>query len=451
MTSIDRRQFLTGCSAAIAALAGSHFRSLTFADPGTTNRETLVVIFLRGGMDGCHAVCPLAGSDRGHYEALRPSIAIPAGGTDGALALDERFGLHPVAAALHEHYLDGRMGVVLAAGQETDNKSHFDAMARMEAALPESAGRGSGWLARHLASAGNLPVDPELRSLAIGALQPGSLISDLSTLNLAEPQSFNLNDGPQAWLAAQQSALEQIYSSGETELHRAGRNSLAALDLVASTAANGYTPANGASYPSSDFGNHLQLLAQMVKLDLGLQVATVDLGGWDHHDGLGGVSGPFATLFENLTTGLAALLTDLDTGGGDSPLDRTTVVVMSEFGRELRENSAGGTEHGYGNCMFVLGGSAIGGVHGSWPGIAAEQLWVGTDLAVTTDYRRVLSEVLIRRLCNPRLGEVFPGYHDYEPLGIVEGVDLPVDTTPAPIFEDSFESGTINAWSRTQG
>ena len=451
MSVIDRRQFLTGCSAAIAAMAGSRFHGLAFADPQEANRESLVVIFLRGGMDGFQAVCPIAGADRGYYEALRSGIAIPTGGQGAALALEGPFGLHPVAAALHEHYLDGRMAVVLAAGQDHDNKSHFDAMANMEAAASGAAsGPPSGWLARHLASASNLPVAPELRSLAIGALQPGSLISDLTTLNLAEPGSFNLDDGPRDWLSLQRQALRDIYQAGDSVLHQAGRNSLDALSLVETTVASGYTPANGASYPESDFGEHLKLLAQMIKLDLGLQVATVDLGGWDHHDGLGGVTGPFADLFGELTGGLAALLTDLDTGGNGSPLARTTIVVMSEFGRELRENSAGGSEHGYGNCMFVLGGNVMGGVHGSWPGLAPEQLWVGTDLAVTTDYRRVLSEVLIRRMCNARLGEVFPGYTGYEPLGIVHGEDLPVDTTPSALFADGFEQGT-SRWSDATG
>jgi hypothetical protein len=126
------------------------------------------------------------------------------------------------------------------------------------------------------------------------------------------------------------------------------------------------------------------------------------------------------------------------------------VVVQSEFGRELRENSDSGTEHGYGNQMFVLSGNAIGGLHGSWPGLAPGQLTDGTDLTVTTDYRRVLSEILIRRMCNPNLAAIFPGYTGYSPLGIVSGPDLP-PILGEPIFSDGFESGGSGAWSAAVG
>ena len=147
---------------------------------------------------------------------------------------------------------------------------------------------------------------------------------------------------------------------------------------------------------------------------------------------------------------LAAFYTDLDGAGGQNYTQRLTVVVMSEFGRRLRENDDGGTDHGHGNFMLVMGGNTIGGVHGTWPGLSNAQLFDGADLEVTTDYRRVLSEILIRRMCNNRIGQVFPGYSGYTPLGIVQGTDLP-PVDEHHVFEDGFESGGLGNWSHSVG
>ncbi len=440
---VTRRGFLAGCSAAIAGLSGARFGSVAFAEPGV-NTEILVLIFLRGGMDGLHFMPPLAGADRGYYEALRPTLRIPTSGAGAALDLDGRFGLHPAAAPLYDLYQNGSLAIIQAAGMPIVNRSHFEAMEYIELGTPGAKAISTGWLTRHLQSAANLPAEIIMPSLAVGDLQPTSLLGDYEAINLGDPSSFNLGNGPWLWQWAQRTALRELYEGDTTWLHTAGVQALDAADIVELNVDSGYTPANGAVYPESDFGNHLEVLAQMIKLDLGLQVATVDYGGWDTHEAQGeGSGGFFAGLLGDLAAGLGAFYTDLDGSGGGHTTQRLTVVVQSEFGRELRENSDSGTEHGYGNLMLVLGGNAIGGIHGSWPGLAPGQLVDGTDVAVTTDYRRVLSEVLIRRLGNPRLDTIFPGYTGYTPLGVVAGEDLPL----TDIFSDGFESGDLSAWS----
>ncbi len=446
-TNLSRRGFLVGCSTAIAGLAGSRFNTMAFADTGSDNTEILLVVFLRGGLDGLSLVPPLAGTDRGHYEAARPNLQIPTAGPGAALDLNGQFGLHPAAAPLHELYQDGKVAIIQAAGMlDVVNKSHFDAMQFIELGTPGSNSQHNGWLTRHLESATNLPDQIIMPSLAIGDLQPTSLLGNLETVNLADPDNFNIDNGPWLWRNAQRTTLRAMYESSTSWLHDAGVQALDAADIVSLNVTGDYTPANGAVYPASEFGDHLQVLAQMIKLDLGLQVSTVDYGGWDTHESQGdGSNGYFAALIGDLTQGLNAFYTDLDGAGADNYTNRLTVVVQSEFGRELYENGNYGTEHGYGNLMFVLSGNAIGGLHGTWPGLAPGQLTDLTDLTVTTDYRQVLSEILTRRMCSTDLATIFPGYTGYEPLGIVLGDDPP--PTDPDIFNDGFETGGLGAWS----
>ncbi len=442
-----RRGFLTGCSAAIAGLAGSRFNTVAFGDP-LLNQEILVYIFLRGGLDGLSLVPPIAGVDRGHYEAARPTLQVPVTGPGAALNLDGQFGLHPSAAPLHSLYQNGNLAIIQAAGiKDLVNKSHFDAMQFVELGTPGFKSTTTGWMTRHLSSAANLPANPVMPSLAIGDLQPQSLLGSLQSVNLADPAEFDIDNGPWLWRNAQRTALRAMYQGSTSWLHDAGVQALDAVDIVQLNVQGGYTPANGAVYPSGTFGDNMRTLAQMVKLDLGLQVATIDLGGFDTHDAQGTAVGGFlATLLAELSEGLAAFYTDLDGAGATNYTQRLTVVVQSEFGRELPENNNEGTEHGYGNLMMVLSGNAVGGVHGNWPGLALGALTDGTDVTVTTDYRQVLSEILIRRMCNPQLGQIFPGLTEYTPLGIVTGANL----TPVfgnEIFRDGFENGDLGGWS----
>ena len=451
-----RRGFITGCSAAVAAYAGSNFNTLAFGAPGN-NQDILISVFLRGGIDGLNLLVPIDGADRGFYETARPNVAVPLTGANAALGLDAQFGFHPATntwpdgtgtppATLFDLYQDGRLSLILAAGMHEDNRSHFDSMAFMELGTPGSLTTSSGWLTRHLLSASNLPGNLVLPALGVGNIQQTALLGSSEAVNMTSPDSFSLNVGPFDWRDAQRVALRNLYNA-DSWLHRAGTETLDAIDIIELNSDGDYTPANGAIYPNTTLGNHLQTIARMIKLDIGLQVATIDFGGWDTHNGQGdGGGGYFSGHVQELARGLAALYTDLDGSGGQSYTQRTTIVVQSEFGRRLRENADRGVDHGHGNVMMVLSGQATGGIHGTWPGLANDELYQGADLEVTTDFRRVLSEILIRRMGNNNLGEVFPGYTDYSPLGVVSGTDLPPIYGP-DIFSDGFESGDLSAWS----
>ena len=449
MNDLTRRGFLCGCSAAIAALSGSRLNTVAYGDPGL-NEEILLVVFLRGGVDGLSMLPPLDGPDRGYYEAARPTLQIPTTGPDAAIDLNGQFGLHPVMAPLYDLYQDGRIAIVQGTGMsDVVNHSHFDAMKFVELGTPGSKTTTTGWMTRHLQTAANLPAEIVMPSLAVGELQPTSLLRSTETVNFNSPENFNFDNGPWVWREAQRNVAREIYESSSSWLHDAGLQALNAIDIVSQNVTDSYTPANGAVYPDSELGDRLKVLAQMVKLDLGLQVATVDVGGWDTHEDQGeGAGGYLADLLGDLATGLANFYLDLDGVGGGNYTQRLTVVVQSEFGRELQENDDSGTEHGYGNTMMVLSGNAIGGLHGTFPGLAPGQLVEETDVAVTTDYRQVLSEILIRRMCNPAIYQIFPGYSNYQPLGIVQGTDLPpVGGGPPEIFSDGFESGDASSWS----
>lgn len=438
MAKITRRGFMVGCSTAIAAMAGGRLSYVAMGSPeAEPNQEILVVIFLRGGMDGLSAVFPIAGADRGFYEESRENIKVPASGTNAALSLTDFFGMHPAGAPLHSLYQAQKLAVVHAAGLVSDTRSHFDAMQYMELGTPGSKSATSGWLTRHLNSTTNLPGDVIMPALSVGNLQPTSLAGSTEAIGMTSPNSFSFN-GHWRYSDKMRQSLRQMYT-GDTWLHSAGVETLNAIDVVEYGNPGNYTPGNGAVYPGGGFGDSLKTLAQMVKLQLGLRVATVDLGGWDTHEYQGdGGTGYFATQFGQLASGMAALYADLSNDNGTDHTKRLTMVVMSEFGRTFKQNASRGTDHGHGNMMLVLGGNVNGGqVYGQWPGLATEQLYDRRDLHITTDYRRVLSEILIRRMGNPNLGFIFPNYNDYQPIGIVAGADLtpvynPNVPTPQP-------------------
>lgn len=446
-----RRGFVIGCSAAIAGLAGSRFNSLAFAQTGTVNDEVLVVLFLRGGQDGLSLVVPVAGNDRAAYQALRPNLQIPAAqlspyslgsmaGANGSVQL----GFHPAAAPMHELFQAGKLAVVVGCGMAANERSHFDSMAWMELGTPGVNSTATGWLTRHLQSASNLPADILMPSLSVGGMQAMSQLGSYETINLSSPYDFALNTGPWSTQTDQRQALRNLVEGDTTWLHQTSLKALDAVDVVELYASGDYVPSGGVVYPGTWFGDNLQTVAQMIKLGLGLRIATLDLGGWDHHENEDSI---FPSLADELARGLQALWEDLSAGAVDHT-QKLTVVVMSEFGRRAGENADRGTDHGHGNNMFVLSGKAIGGLHGTWPGLAPALLDSG-DLAVTNDFRRVLSDIVSARLGNSRLDLVFPGYSGYQPLGVVQGA-LATPPSPPPsnlLFRDGFEGGDSAAWS----
>jgi uncharacterized protein (DUF1501 family) len=423
--TISRRRFLVGCSGAIAALSGAWVSHLAFAEPAAaaSDGDILVSIFLRGGIDGLNLVVPHGDPD---YAASRPTLRIAQPGrTRGALDLNGFFGLHPAAAPLLTLWNAKQLAIVHATGLTNPTRSHFDAMAMMERGTPGNKSITTGWITRHLTSAG--AIGPNGGANAITALTTSANLPD-SVLGLRETAavpSFAALDYSGHWdqIDFQRIAVRELYG-GDHWVQRAGAQALDVVDRVFGQAPGQYVPANGARYPTGSFGQSLQVVAQAIKLQLGLRVACVDFGGWDTHEEQGADGeGLFAAQTSDLASGLTAFLTDLADWAG-----RLTVVVMSEFGRRLSENQSKGTDHGHGNVMLVLGGGIVGGMYGRWPGLKRDTLFEQQDLAITTDYRQVLSEIVMRRLKNPRLADVFPGAPAYAPLGLANGVDLPIPT-----------------------
>jgi uncharacterized protein (DUF1501 family) len=403
----SRKKYQMGCSPSIAALTGARLSNVSFAAQDSS-RDILVVVFLRGGWDALNVVPPLSGEDRGFYEKARPSLKIP---DNTLLPLNDQFGLHPALAPLHELYQQGHLGIVHAVGLNYDTRSHFDAMEYIELGTPGSKSMTSGWITRHLQG---IPDGvSSLIPVVAAPSQPTSLLGMASTVSMSTVNDFQQWDN--GFLAEQQEALRNMYA-GNSLIHQVGLRTLDAVQAVAPLTENEYQPSNGAQYQDDELGNQMKTVAQMIKMDAGLQVATVDFGGWDMHENesWNPQDGWLPDQLRSLGQNLASFYLDLDSGF----TDRLSLVVMSEFGRRLTQNDSQGTDHGHGSVMLALGGAVNGGqVYGAWPGLHNDQLYDHADLAVTTDYRQVLGELLVNRLGNSNMGDVFPGFSP-SPIGL---------------------------------
>ena len=379
-------------------------------EAGGTGRDVLVSIFLRGAADGLSMAVPYADDD---YYRARPALALaaPAKGTavgdgkDGkSVRLDDRFALHPALAPLAPLFHDGTMAAVHAVGSGDQTRSHFEAMAAMERGLYTDAGReASGWLARHLLTTtpGTGAASP-LRAVVFSNVLFDSLRGATDVSVLTSLSDFRL-DLPRPELARNLAAL---YGGGSDAVATAGRETLAVLKTLERLDPASYRPANGAEYPGSSLGQGLKQTASLVKARVGMEVACLDRGGWDTHVGQGGATGWLAAQLDDVAKSVAAFVLDL----GDAEMRRVTVLVQTEFGRRVRENSGLGTDHGRASALFVLGGGVNGGrVYGQWPGLKPDQLENPGDLRVTTDYRDVLAEIVAKRLRNEAgLPTIFP-------------------------------------------
>jgi uncharacterized protein (DUF1501 family) len=403
-----RRRFLESAAVLAGSVAWPNWMPrLSFAPRQAAPRgDTLVVVFLRGAADALNIVVP---HGEAAYYDRRPTLGIPrpddsrASAAQRAVDLDGFFGLHPALRPLLPMWQAGHLAPIHACGAPDESRSHFRAMELMERGVDDERGPASGWIGRHLATLNTGNPSP-LRAVGLGQLPQRSLSGAVPVSALRSIADFHLGGDARA-VAQMQSALTSLYGGNEP-LSVVGRDTLDILDTLQALDPLGYVPAGEARYPDSEFGLGLRQVAMLIKAEVGLEVAAVDVGGWDTHFAQGGSEGLMAGLLADLGQGLAAFHADLF-----EHANQLTIVVMSEFGRRAQENGSLGTDHGHGSLMLLAGGNAVGGqVHGVWPGLASEQLIGPGDLAVTTDYRDVLAEVCLKRLNNPALAEIFPGY-----------------------------------------
>ncbi len=406
---MKRRDFLIQSgifSASMLATVGTHSWVAKSATP-KPNQKRLIVIFLRGAVDGLNVVVPYF--DKAYYEA-RPRIAIPQPDKEGGvLNLDGRFGLHPALNSLMPLWNQKNLAFVHASGSPDGTRSHFDAQDYMESGTPGIKRTDDGWMNRLLGvTIGHTPI----QAVSLGTTTPRILSGRMPVANFSIGRNNALAiDRPQV-----ASAFDQLYNGKDTlsQTYREGREARQALikDLDAEMKmAN-----NGAPLPNG-FARDAQKLAQLMVKDPRIELGFMALGGWDTHINQGSSKGQLARNLQQLGQGLASLVQGLG-----SVYANTTILVMSEFGRTVKENGNGGTDHGHGNVMWVLGGKVRGGkVYGEFPGLGSQQLNEGRDLAITTDFRDVISGVLEGHLnlSDAKLNRVFPNYVSMQKISLI--------------------------------
>jgi uncharacterized protein (DUF1501 family) len=417
--AITRRVFLkngalavVGTSVIPSFLTRAVYAAQTAAG-GSLNSKRLVVLFQRGAADGLNIVVPYA--EQAYYN-MRPSIAIPRprNGGESVIDLDGFFGLHPSMTAFKALWDQKHLAMVHAAGSPDITRSHFDAQDYMESGTPGVKSTEDGWLNRAIGQLKEPQASP-FRAVAMGGSLPRTLAGSVPAVAMGDIRGFAVGGrGPNA--AAASNTFEAMYEqSVDTVLHGTGNETFEAVKMLKSADPDKYTPAAGANYPRGRFGDSLRQVAQLIKANLGVEVAFADIGGWDHHVNEGSVQGQIANLTREFSQSIAAFWTDLGDLG-----ENTVIVTMSEFGRTARENGNRGTDHGHANVMFVLGGPVRGGkVYGRWPGLQPDQLYEGRDLAVTTDFRQVLGEAVYDHLGSRDLQKVFPGFEKGDPRHFV--------------------------------
>ena len=409
---ITRREMLRNTSA-MAGVAAAHsmlpmwMPKLAFAPANSAARgDVLISVFLRGGADMLNMVIPHA---EDAYYAARPKLAIPrpdASGNDPkVLDLDGFFGLHPALAPLLPVFKGGEMVAVHATGSPDETRSHFEAMDFMERGTPGDFSLHTGWIGRHLATLDTGNTSP-VRAVGWGTAVQASLRGTVSPVAIKSIADYHLGGDLKA-AARMMTAIDSLYKLDSDTLYASAQATTSAIQVVAGIGYQNYQPQNRATYPESDFANALKQTAALIRANVGLEAACIDLGGWDTHVNQGGVEGEQASLMTDLAEGLAAFHSDMGTD-----MQRVTVVVMSEFGRRVQENGGGGTDHGHGSALLTMSGSLSSAkpVVANWPGMSEDKLDRGEDLAITIDYRDILGELMTNRLHNPAVDQVFPNY-----------------------------------------
>ncbi len=418
--TISRRAFLRagGSAAVMTQMAAAQaalprwMPRLAFAPLTQTSvrGDVLVSIFLRGGADTLNMIVP-HGEDA--YYRARPQLAIPrpdaAGSDPKTIDLDGFFGLHPSMERLLPIFQAGEMSAVHATGSPNETRSHFEAMDFMERGTPGDYGLNSGWIGRHLATIQNANGSP-VRAIGWGTAVQQALRGAISPIALQSIVDYHLA-GDTAAAARMLESLSSLYALEGESLYASAEATRSAINILAGVGYQNYRPQNGAEYPEGEFAMALRQTAALIRADVGLEAACIDLGGWDTHVAQGSVDGIMARLLRQLSDGLAAFHTDMG-----SDMRRVSVVIMSEFGRRVEENGGRGTDHGHGGAMLVMSGNLTGTpVIADWRGLERDVLDRGEDLPITTDYRDVLTEMLTLRLGNDNINEIFP---DFSPSGV---------------------------------
>jgi uncharacterized protein (DUF1501 family) len=415
---MNRRVFMKSGAMALATMGlnPSFLRRTVFAQDllkgaalnGNARGKVLIVLFQRGAADALNVVVPFGEKN---YYRMRPTIAVPApasGAANTAINLDGFFGLHPSLASFKPLWDDGILAPVHAVGSPSNTRSHFDAQDYMESGTPDNKGTPGGWLNRYLAVKGTCDechVDGHtaaFRAVSMTPQTPRILEGATPTVAMNSLDEFTVRS-----TGSQAESIEALYKTGSADVvHAAGGEMFEAMKILKAANPQQYLPQNGAAYPRSPFGQHLRQIAQLIKADVGLEIAFADVGGWDTHVNQGGATGQLAQRLDDFSTSIAALVKDLG-----PRMSEVTILTMSEFGRTAHQNGNGGTDHGHATAMFVIGGDVKGHkVHGKWPGLEQEQLNEGRDLALTTDFRSVFSEVAFKHLGAAKMDAVFPGF-----------------------------------------
>ena len=364
--------------------------------------NVLVCIFQRGAMDGLMAVTPFTDP---FLKASRPTLFMDASANGSLIDLDGKFGLHPSFGAFSNLFDNKQLAIVHGMGSPNNTRSHFDAQDYMESGTPFNKGTASGWLNRAVGLLGH-DASP-FQAVSLTSSLPRSFYGDNPSLAINNLADFSIAKGAKGMNMAAQS-FEELYDQTTQDLLReTSKESFDAIKMLQKTDVKNYKPANNAAYPTSPLGNALKQIAQLIKMDVGLEVAFAESGGWDTHFNQGTDKGVFARNAADLSNSMAAFWADIGT-----LQDLVTVMTMTEFGRTVKQNGTGGTDHGRGSCMFILGNDVKGGkVHGIVNPLSIENLEDGRDLAVTTDFRSIFSEVADQHLKLSDDKRLFPDWN----------------------------------------
>jgi uncharacterized protein (DUF1501 family) len=408
---MDRRYFLKSSGIGLASfglMAAApdflqQFANAAALKDTSGKKKILITIFQRGAVDGLNMIVPHGESE---YYNLRRNIAVAKPNqTDGAINLDGFFGLHPSLKPLEKFWQSKQMAVVHSVGSPDNTRSHFDAQDYMEAGTPGVKSTRDGWLNRVLQETKSAKDSP-FRAVSLTQQLPRSLYGRAPSVAMTNLADFAINAG--IYTQSVQGGFEGIYQQNADNLSATGKETFEAVNFLKQANPAQYKPENGAQYPNNPFAGNLRQIAQLIKANVGLEIAFTDTPGlnWDTHANEGGARGQIANLLGNFGQAIAAFATDLG-----KRMDDVVILTMSEFGRTAKENGTRGTDHGHANSMIVLGNSVKGGkVYGDWKGLTNENLYEGRDLAVTTDFRDVFGEIAQKHLGNKTLDKVFPNY-----------------------------------------